>query len=198
MHPHTTRLEMPDIDIDFADRNKVLDKIKHIPAAIDASKKHNTGVYCHPIPYNPLTRMSSIEYKEAEQRGYFKIDFLNVSIYKDVRDETHLKTLMETEPLWDLLLQDDFSNLLFHINGHGAILRQMKPTTISQLAAVLAMIRPAKRYLIGKDWDSVMTEIWTKPEGDEYFFKKSHATAYAMAIVVQMNLICEGISYEFS
>ena len=189
---------MPDIDIDFADRNKVLDKIKHIPAAIDAFKKHNTGVYCHPIPYNPLTRMSSIEYKEAEKRGYFKIDFLNVSIYKDVRDETHLKTLMETEPLWDLLEQDDFSNLLFHINGHGAILRQMKPKTIPQLAAVLAMIRPAKRYLIGKDWDSVMTEIWTKPEGDEYFFKKSHATAYAVAIVVQMNLVCEGISYGFS
>jgi DNA polymerase III alpha subunit len=189
---------MPDIDIDFADRNKVLDKIKHIPAAIDGVKKHNTGVYCHPIPYNPLTRMSSIEYKEAEKRGYFKIDFLNVSIYKDVRDETHLKTLMETEPLWDLLEQDDFSNLLFHINGHGNILRQMKPKTIPQLAAVLAMIRPAKRYLIGKDWDSVMTEIWTKPEGDEYFFKKSHATAYAVAIVVQMNLVCEGISYGFS
>ena len=189
---------MPDIDIDFADRNKVLDKIKHVPAAIDTFKKHNTGVYCTPIPYNPLTRMSSIEYKEAEKRGYFKIDFLNVSIYKDVRDETHLKTLMETEPLWDLLEQDDFSNLLFHINSHGAILRQMKPKTIPQLAAVLAMIRPAKRYLIGKDWDLVMTEIWTKPEGDEYFFKKSHATAYAMAIVVQMNLICEGISYGFS
>jgi DNA polymerase III alpha subunit len=105
---------------------------------------------------------------------------------------------METEPLWDLLEQDDFSSLLFHVNGHGSILRQMKPTSIPQLAAVLAMIRPAKRYLIGKDWDSVMTEIWTKPEGDEYFFKKSHATAYAMAIVVQMNLICEGISYGFS
>jgi DNA polymerase III alpha subunit len=105
---------------------------------------------------------------------------------------------METEPLWDLLEQDDFSNLLFHINGHGAILRQMKPKTIPQLAAILAMIRPAKRYLIGKDWDSVMTEIWNKPEGDEYFFKKSHATAYAVAIVVQMNLVCEGISYGFS
>ena len=189
---------MPDIDIDFADRNTVLDKIKHVPAAIDNSKKHNTGVYCTPIPYNPLTRMASIEYKEAEKRGYFKIDFLNVSIYKDIRDENHLKTLMETEPLWDLLEQDDFSNLIFHINGHGAILRQMKPKSIPQLAAVLAMIRPAKRYLIGKDWDSVMTEIWTKPENDEYFFKKSHATAYAAAIVVQMNLICEQISYGFS
>jgi hypothetical protein len=105
---------------------------------------------------------------------------------------------METEPLWDLLLQDDFSNLLFHVNGHGSILREMAPQSIEQLAAVLGMIRPAKRHLIGKDWDTVLREVWVKPEGDEYYFKKAHAVAYAVAIVVQMNLICEGISIEFS
>jgi DNA polymerase III alpha subunit len=192
---------MPDIDIDFADRKKILDLIKHTPAAMDQNgvfKKHNTGVYCHAIPYNPLTETASIEYKKAEERGYFKIDFLNVNIYKDIRDENHLKTLMETEPLWDLLEQDDFSNLLFHVNGHGAILRQMKPTSVPQLAAVLAMIRPAKRHLIGESWTTVMETIWTKPENDEYYFKKAHAVAYAMAVVVQMNLICESISYGYS
>ena len=195
------RLNMPDIDIDFADRADALKHFKHVGAAIDdgqSFKKHNTGVYFTSIPYNPLTGLSTIDYKEAEQRGYFKIDFLNVSIYKDVKDRIHLKTLMETEPLWDLLEQDDFSNLLFHVNGHGSILRQMKPTSILQLAAVLAMIRPAKRYLIGKDWDLIMTEIWTKPENDEYYFKKAHAVAYAALVVVQMNLICESISYGYN
>ena len=123
---------------------------------------------------------------------------MNVGIYKGVRDEEHLMQLMETEPLWDLLLDDDFVNNLFHVNSHGNILRKMAPKSIEQLAAVLAMIRPAKRYLIGKDWTTVMNEIWTKPEGDEYYFKKSHATAYAAAVVVQMNLICEKISYDFS
>jgi hypothetical protein len=43
-----------------------------------------------------------------------------------------------------------------------------------------------------------MMEIWEKPENDEYFFKKSHAVAYATAIVVQMNLICEQISIGYS
>jgi DNA polymerase III alpha subunit len=192
---------MPDIDIDFADRKKVLDVIQHIPAAIKENhifKKHNTGVYCHSIPYNPLTDTASIDYKIAEDRGYFKIDFLNVGIYKDVRDEAHLTQLMETEPLWDLLEQDDFSSLLFHVNGHGSILRQMKPKSILELAAVLAMIRPAKRYLIGKDWNTVNAEVWVKPTSDEYFFKKAHAVAYAAAVVVQMNLICEQISYGYS
>ncbi len=193
---------MPDIDIDFADRDHALKFIKHIPAAIKDTngsfKKHNTGIYCTPIPYNPVNNLSNVDYKEAEERGYFKLDFLNVSIYKDVRDEEHLKTLMETEPLWDLLEQDDFSSLLFHVNGHGSILRQMKPTSILQLAAVLAMKRPAKRHLIGETWTTVMETIWTKPTDGEYYFKKAHAVAYAMAVAVQMNLICEGVSYGYS
>ena len=188
---------MPDIDIDFADRTIALNKLKHVTAAINDNgtfKKHNTGVYCTSIPYNPITGLSTIDYKEAEDRGYFKIDFLNVSVYDGVQDRKHLLKLMETEPLWDLLLEDDFVNNLFHVNGHGSVLRQMEPRSIEQLAAVLAMIRPAKRYLIGKDWTTVMTEIWTKPENDEYYFKKAHAIAYAHVIVVQMNLICENLS----
>ena len=192
---------MPDIDIDFADRTLALEKFKHVTAAINDTgtfKKHNTGVYCTSIPYNPITGLSTIDYKAAEERRYFKIDFLNVGVYKGVRDEAHLTQLMETEPLWDLLLQDDFSNLLFHVNGHGSILKEMAPQSIEQLAAVLGMIRPAKRHLIGKDWNTVLREVWIKPEGDEYYFKKAHAVAYAMAIVVQMNLICESISIEFS
>lgn len=187
-----------DIDIDFADRTAALNKLKHIVAAIDQTKKHNTGIYFQPIPYDPATGISTIDYKEAERRGYFKIDFLNVSVYNGVRDKKHLTDLLNTEPLWDLLEQDDFTNLLFHVNGHGTVLRQMKPTSIEQLAAILAMIRPAKRYLIGKDWTMVMTEVWTKPENEEYYFKRSHAIAYAHAIVVQMNLICEQLSYEYS
>jgi hypothetical protein len=192
---------MPDIDIDFADRTLALNQFKHVAAAIEDNgtfKKHNSGVYCTSIPYNPITGISTIDYKEAEDRGYFKIDFLNVGVYNGVKDEAHLILLMETEPLWDLLEQDEFTQLLFHVNGHGSILRQSKPKSIEQLAAVLAMIRPAKRYLIGKDWTTVMTEVWTKPENDEYFFKKSHAVAYATAVVVQMNLICEQISYEYN
>jgi DNA polymerase III alpha subunit len=192
---------MPDIDIDFFDRTLALDQLKHVQATRLEDEKlvpHNTSVYVTDIPYNPITGLANIDYKTAEDRGYFKIDFLNVNIYKGVKNEEHLNQLMIQEPLWDLLEQDDFSSLLFHVNGHGSILRQMKPTSILQLAAVLAMIRPAKRHLIGKDWTTVMTTIWTKPEDGEYYFKKSHAVAYAQAVVVQMNLICEQISYEFS
>jgi DNA polymerase III alpha subunit len=191
---------MPDIDIDFIDRDQALKLFEHIPASrIDNGKlvKHNTGVYMHEVPVDAVSGLCQVPYEQAEDEKYFKIDFLNVGIYKGVRDEEHLVHLMNQEPLWDLLLQDEFVNLLFHLNGHGDIIRKTQPTSVEQLSAVLAMIRPAKRYLIGKDWTTIMTEVWTKPETGDYYFKKSHATAYAVAIIVQMNLICEQISYGF-
>ena len=187
---------MPDIDIDFADRDIILSKIKHRAAKLDTGKKHNTGVYVTEIPHNPVDNISTIEYDTAEDRGYFKLDFLNVTIYKDIQNEEHLIELMEKEPLWDLLTHKEFSDKLFHVGEHSSILQQMKPQSIEQLAAVLAIIRPAKRHLLGQPWDTVMKEVWTKPTNDEYYFKKAHAVAYAHAIVVHMNLICENISAQ--
>ena len=190
---------MPDIDIDFIDREKALSHFKHIRARREEDGKilkHNTGVYMHEVPFDPVNNLCSVEYDKAEDQGLFKLDFLNVSLYQGIRNEKHLIELMERQPLWDLLEQDDFTNLLFHVNGHGQILRKLKPTSVEQLAAVLAMIRPAKRHLIDQTWPDIMTEVWKKPKGDEYFFKKSHATAYAVAVVVQMNLICEQVSQQ--
>lgn len=192
---------MPDIDIDFVDREQALTLFDHVAASRFENEKlvkHNTGVYLHDVPVHAKSNLCSVPYDIAEDKGFFKIDFLNVGIYKGIRDENHLNALMTQEPLWDLLEQDDFVNLLFHVNGHGSILRQMKPKTVEQLAAILAMIRPAKRYLVGESWSKILNEVWQKPGNDEYYFKKSHATAYAMAIVVQMNLICEQISYGYS
>ena len=182
---------MPDIDIDFADRDIILSQIEHRVAKLNTGKKHNTGVYATEIPHNPVDNLSTIEHKTADERGYFKLDFLNVSIYKDVKDETHLTQLMDKEPLWELLQHDDFSNNVFHLNGHGDVLRTMQPKTVEQLAAVLAVIRPAKKHLVNEPWETVLKEVWTKPENGDYYFKKAHSLSYAFAVIVHMNLICE-------
>ena len=182
---------MPDIDIDFANRNIILDKIKHRVAKLDTGKKHNTGVYVTEIPHNPVDMLSTIDYETAEDRGYFKLDFLNVSIYKDVKDEAHLQELMKKEPLWELLEHKEFVDQVFHLSGHSSLLKQLKPTSVQQLAATLAIIRPAKRHLANKDWQTIEKEVWIKPTNGEYYFKKAHAVSYAMACVVHMNLLCE-------
>jgi len=191
---------MPDIDIDFADRTKILDIVKNITAT-NGDKKHNTGVYCHSIPYNPLTGLSTIDYKEAEERGYFKIDFLNASVYNSIKSEKHITELLAVEPLWDLLEQKDFCDLIFHVNGYHSLIAQLKPRSIEELAMFLALLRPGKKHLVAivieKGFQAVENEIWIKTE-EAYYFKKSHAVAYAHAIVVQMNQICESISYPYA
>ena len=182
---------MPDIDIDFANRNDILNKIQHRVAKLDTGKKHNTGVYVTEIPHNPVDKLCTIDYKNAEDRGYFKLDFLNVSIYKDVKDETHLISLMRKEPLWELLVHKDFVDKVFHLSGHDNLLKQLRPTSVDQLAATLAIIRPAKRHLASENWETIMKEVWKKPTNGDYYFKKAHAVSYAMACVVHMNLLCE-------
>ena len=184
---------MPDIDIDLPDRSAILNKISHRVATLPTGKKHNTGVYPTEIPHNPLDNLATIDYKTAEQRGYYKLDFLNVSIYQNVRDEYHLQQLMNKEPIWELLQEKQFVDQLFHLNGHGELLKRTCPTSVEQLAAVLSMIRPSKKHLQNENWQTIMQEVWKKPEDGSYYYKKSHAVSYAMAVCVHMNLVCEQI-----
>jgi hypothetical protein len=182
-----------DIDIDFADRDKILSLLKHTPASIirdDKLTKHNTGVYFTDIPVDPFSGQSSLDYQAAEDRGYFKLDFLNVSLYSKVRDEKHLLELMNTEPDWAKLYEREFCEQLIHINAHyDTLIKMPEPVdSIARMAMFLAVIRPAKRHLIGKTWREVAATIWDKPEDGSYYFKKSHSVSYATLVAVNMNL----------
>jgi len=182
---------MPDIDIDLLDRDKALKLIKHVPASIWKDKKitkHNTGIYAQDIPVDPVSGLASLDYEVADKLGYFKIDFLNVSAYEGVRDEQHLVELMYKQPDWSMLQNKDVVAKLFHISDHYGLVNKLNPQSIDQLAAVLAIIRPGKRHLADSDWDTIMKDVWNKPQ-EGYFFKKAHAIGYAYVIVVQMNLL---------
>ena len=179
-----------DIDIDFADRTRALQLFKHTPARIQ-NRKHNTGIYFHRVPVDPFKNICTLDHKLADNAEYFKLDLLNVTIYKDVADEAHLHRLMNQEPIWELLQHDEFVGKLFHVSEHMDVLKKLKPDSVEKLAAVLAIIRPAKRYLVNHTWDTIFNEVWVKPETDQYFFKKSHAFSYSVAVVVHMNLLCE-------
>ena len=74
------------------------------------------------------------------------------------------------------------------------MVKSYKPSSVEQLAMILAIIRPGKKHLMGKSFDEIAQTVWDKPVSDEYYFKKAHAIAFATAIVVQLNLICENLS----
>jgi hypothetical protein len=183
-----------DIDIDFGDREKILSLIKHVPAAmrnVSPIRKHATGVHITDIPYDPINDISALDYKEAEERGYFKLDLLNVHVYNQVKNEQHLIELMR-EPDWALLNDKEFVEKLIHLGNQYDTLRKMPEpvNSITRLAMFLAVIRPAKRHLIGKTYKEVNQTVWDK-DHTGYAFKKSHAIAYAQLVVVHMNLLRE-------
>ncbi|CAB5214651.1 hypothetical protein UFOVP190_204 [uncultured Caudovirales phage] len=183
-----------DIDIDFGDRTQALRLLKHTPASINRDGTwvpHNTGIYVTDIPTDPFTGRASLDYNAAEDRGYMKLDFLNVSLYTQIKSEQHLQDLIAQEPEWDRLYDREFCSQLIHIGNHYDTLIKMPEAvnSIPRMAMFLAVIRPAKRHLIGQTWAEVAKTVWEKPAEDEYFFKKSHSLAYAHLVVVNMNLL---------
>ena len=183
-----------DVDIDMPNRDELLKFIKHTPASIVKDgkfTKHNTGVYLQNIPFKPIENFSNIDHKTAEEDGWFKLDVLNNSVYMDIKSEAHLNQLLSKEPMWELLLHSDIVEQLFHINNYAKLVAEYKPQSVEQLAMILAMIRPGKKHLVGKSWAEIEADVWLKPNDDTYFFKKSHAIAYALTIAVQLNLIVE-------
>lgn len=178
-----------DVDLDFADREQVIKLINSVPAMMNdgnKQRKHNTGVYFHHVPVNPFTGLCTVDYKQAEDQGWFKIDLLNVGIYNDFKSNEEIDRLLELEPVWELLEHRDVIEQLFHIHNHSDTVIRMKPRSIEQLAMVLAVIRPGKKHLVGLSWDKIAEEVWTKTD-DSYSFKHSHAVGYSMAIVLQLN-----------
>ena len=191
MDPKTIKFRS-DIDIDFADRTQALALIQHTPAVIiedDQIKRHNTGIYVSDIPKDPLTGLASLDYREAEGRGYVKLDLLNVSVYQLVQDERHLNELMQRRPPWQRLLERDFCERVIHIGGHYDIVDKLRPDSIEKMAMVLAIIRPAKRYLLDRSWREIEQEVWTPPTNGGYYFKKSHSVSYAHLVAVHMNIL---------
>ena len=189
--------KVTDIDIDFADRDDALKHLAHTPASLVKDKQlkqHNVGVYLHDVPTDPITGLCSIPYEQAEANGFFKMDFLNLGVYKDITDEAHLVRLMNQPPMWELLEEESVVENLFQIHNHYETVKLMKPKSVHELAMVLALIRPAKKHLIGKTWAEIEAEIWIDDQNDEYRFKKSHAISYALVIVVQLNRFVEAVT----
>lgn len=182
-----------DIDIDFADRTQVLDLIKHYPASQTVnghSRRHNSGIYVTDIPYDPIIGAAAIDYQQAEARGYFKIDLLNVSIYQQVKNYQHYQQLLTAEPPWEKLWTDPaWAQQLVHVGNYTGLLRDMRPDSIQRMAAFISIIRPGKAHLQGQPWAVVFDSVWDGDNSRGFIFKKSHAISYSMLVMLHMNLL---------
>ena len=182
-----------DIDLDFADREHVLKLIPHVPACQQQDgvlRRHNSGVYVTDIPRNALLDCAALDYETAEQRGYFKIDFLNMSVYKLIQSPEHYKQVLEQDPPWSRLWTDtEWSTQLVHIGNYTELLKSMRPDSIPRMAAFISIIRPGKAHLQNQPWDQVFESVWDGDSSRGFVFKKSHALGYSKLVTLHMNLI---------
>ncbi len=190
-----------DVDLDFPSS---FDPVEYFQQAVRASivkkgelTKHPVGAYLQNIPRDPVTQLSAIPYEEAEQVGYFKIDFLHLSLLDDFATKEEIRTLLKIEPDWTLLQDEEQVTKLFQIHKHFKILTKIKPTSVQELADCIALIRPGKRHLLDaytKNKLVVRQELYRRPDEEgQYYFKKGHAVAYALNIILQLHLIKGGI-----
>ena len=179
-----------DIDIDFADRDAVLKLIQHIPARQSNGRRHNSGVYVTDIPRDPVNGCAAIDYETAEQRGYFKIDFLNMGVYQLIRDPAHYQDMLAATPPWSRLWEDSaWASQLVHVGNYTELLAGMRPDSIPRMAAFISIIRPGKAHLQDRPWAEVFKSVWDGDESRGYTFKKSHAISYAALVSLHMNLL---------
>ena len=182
-----------DIDIDFADREKILSLIQHRSARQHVEsqvRRHNSGVYVTDIPWDPINQCAAIDYQEAESRGYFKLDFLNMSVYSLIRSPDHYKKMLDRSPPWSRLWTDtDWASQLVHVGNYTGLLSSMRPDSIPRMAAFISIIRPGKAHLQNLPWAEVFESVWDGDDSRGYTFKKSHAVSYAALVALHMNLI---------
>ena len=180
-----------DIDIDMPNRAAVLKLIQHTPARQDdTGRRHNSGIYVTDIPQDPVHGVAALDYETAEQRGYFKLDFLNMSVYQLVQSPEHYEQLLAQEPNWQRLWTDtEWARQLVHVGNYADLLAAMKPDSIPRMAAFISIIRPGKAHLQRQDWPTVFASVWDGDDSRGYTFKKSHAVSYSALVALHMNLL---------
>lgn len=189
-----------DIDIDFQpdfDPTKIFEQA--VPASMLRGKelvKHPCGHYFQTMPVDKVTGLAAIPYEEAEVLGYFKIDFLHLSTLEHFKNKGQIRELLKYEPDWTILLDADHVVKLFQVGKHLSLLRIVQPTSVQELADCIALIRPGKRQLLDQyvaDKKKIRPLIYRSADDDKSSFRRSHAIAYALTIVLQLHLIEAGI-----
>lgn len=184
-----------DIDLDLADRDQLLTLINAIPARQlhqGQVRRHNSGVYVTDIPYDPVNACAAIDYEQAEQLGYFKIDLLNMSVYQLIKSPEHYQKMLGQEPTWSQLWTNtEWAKQLVHIGNYTNLLATMKPDSVPRMAAFISIIRPGKAHLQNKPWAEVFETVWDGDNSRGFVFKHAHAVGYAALVALHMNLLSQ-------
>lgn len=153
------------------DAKELIDMAMRIEGVARHAGTHACGVVVSPVPlqeYIPLqlssrdenVTVTQYEMKNIEQLGFLKVDFLglrNLSVIentiKAVKDKQgisiDIKNLPQDEKTFKLL-QDGRTTSVFQLESEGMkrYLKQLKPTTMEDIVAMVALYRPGPMQFI--------------------------------------------------
>jgi hypothetical protein len=185
---------IPDVDIDvFTSIERERYGIRAIIYDSDNQRitPHPCGVYfpdCG-IPIDKETDMASLDYKQAEDIGFMKVDLLSNTVYDGFVNKQEVLDALHADVDWSRFREYDFVKSLPQLSEHVELVMDIKPESIDDLADILALIRPAKRQFIDDykvNKDEVRKKLYIKT-GKGIMFKKSHAYAYAAMLICFIN-----------
>lgn len=198
--------EIPDVDLDVKNQKRVLGLFDNAVPATELHKDkmiqspHKSGVYFQRVPVDKSVGLCAFPYDVAEELGYYKVDLLSNHVYDLVKSEKHLVHLINAPVDWswftdpDFYMDSDPKYRLTHLSKHLRLCQQYPPESLGDIAILIALIRPRKRYMIGQDWEIIVDNIWEDHDFEEgYFFKKSHAFGYAQLVIVHAQIIAKEI-----
>lgn len=183
-----------DIDIDCSPDFKPEKYFPWVRASVMKDGKvqpHPVGVYPQSMSIDPFTKLAAVPYEAAEELGYLKVDFLHLNFYSLFSSRSEIEDLLKKEPDWTLLQLPSTHPKLFQLSKHGDLLQKVKPKSIEEVSDCMALIRPAKKHLVGlylKERDACRRILYAKDD-EGYSFKKSHSLAYSLVVVLQLHLI---------
>jgi DNA polymerase III alpha subunit len=186
-----------DVDIDLAntDRAREIFKNRIIPALQvehGEPKQHLAGVYFQTIPKDKETNLAAIPPDDAIKFGFLKVDFLSLKLLKHFESKKEIKEILKKEPDWSLLEKKQIVEKLFQLHNHFDVVEKIKPKSVEEIADTLALIRPNKRKYLQKylkNKTEIRNVLYIREPEDKSSFRKSHAIAYALLVILNMHLI---------
>lgn len=152
--------------------------------------KHPVGAYFQRVKTNP-NGTAALPYNVAHAFGLFKVDFLHLSLLEHFHTKDEIRRLSTTEPNWSLLEDEEIVSTLFQLHSHYDVVEFIKPRSVQELADCIALIRPGKRQLVDQyhsDKRATREELYRTPL-PKGCFKKAHAIAYAVNVILQLHVI---------
>jgi len=147
-------MKRPDIDIDVPssfDPQKIFPSVVRASRVLeDALLPHPCGYYFQNIPEDVISKLSAIPFREAEELGFTKIDFLHLHVYDIFERQEEINHLIRTEPDWNLLGSQEIVEELFQLSKHWETVDKVKPRSVETVADVMSLIRPGKKHLIDR------------------------------------------------